>query len=701
MFRCRLVGVVCLLLTPTWAYAQDALTPAQAAAKAGQEVTMQMKVQLTGTSTGGYVNFLSETDPKNPAAFFIRVAPEVQEKYKEMKVPNLQKHCFQQIVRVTGTVKLFKFDFGVRPGIDVTAIEQMEVLLPEAANPAGEEILALYKSGKLFQRAAYKEVRGAFARRFETNYQADLKSAYGDDYASLQEWFAKNPDVKENFYTAIGERHDDIPNALALFKEIWKRYPETLPRWGQLAIATAVTWDQERGVYDYRPHQMRVKSNLPDGMMDALGNYKYVVDNEKRMPQPVALFPWEFHVFVVNHRTPPTERNWAFGFFQVAKVKSKSWHKEVPYDFEIVKRELDKDPAAQNPKLANRDYTLANIKTFGGVCAHQADFACRTAQSLGIPAVYCSGASAYRDGHAWWMFINVSSATPDEVKFTLTSDGRFDGKDNFYTGKVLDPQAGRIVLDRDLERRLWLAGTDRLGQRMSSLVMRVYPSIARASAFTTQEKVAYLDQALKISKYNEDAWLNFALLAKSGELKDENKKIAVGHLATLTTTFASYPDFQWRIFEELTEVSSPAEKVKQYESLLAQFEKTKRADLACDVRLKLTEILLEQSKGTPALTGLITSVKKFPTEGRYVPRMMKKIEEVAPGVKNGPAQAATVYVDLIPGLVVYYRSDTNVYCKKMIEQARVFFQQNNLPQANATLDARIVQAKASLKLKKS
>src|SRR5262249_46084764 len=157
-----------------------------------------------------------------------------------------------------------------------------------------------------------------------------------------------------------------------------------------------------------------------------------------------------------------------------------------------------------------QEYTLANIKTYGGVCAHQADFACRTAQSLGIPAVFCSGASAYRESHAWWMFVNVSSATKDEIKFLLYSDGRFDGKDHFYTGAVLDPQSAERMLDRDMERRLWVAGSDRLGKRMSALLMRAYPSIARAASFDIKDKVAYLDRCLKVSKYNEDAWLQFA-----------------------------------------------------------------------------------------------------------------------------------------------------------------------------------------------
>lgn len=697
MLRSRLFLLCVFAFQPASLRADEALTPAQAATKVGQNVTLHMKVKATGISTGGFVDLASESKLEHPDTFIVRIAPKAQEKLKELKIVSAAKHFSQQLVRVTGKVQIVNYNVGKRPVIEVHDPGQIEIIDPEALHPPGAEILKLYESGKLFQRSAYKEVRAAFARRFEAAHEADLKKAYAEDYQALNDWFAKNPDIKQNFYTALVERDDDIPKAVALFKEIWKRHPSAFPKWSQLAIATAVTWDEHRGVYDYKHHQTRVQSVLPAGMMDALDNFQYVVEHEKSMPQPVALYPWEFLVFVVNHKTPLPERKWAFGFYQVAKTKSKSWHKEVPYDHEIVKRENSKDPSAAAPRLANQEYTLANIRTYGGVCAHQADFACRTAKSLGIPAVYCSGASAYREGHAWWMYINVTSATKAELKFVLHSDGRFDGKDHFYTGQVLDPQSGKQMLDRDMERRLWVAGSDRLGKRLSALLMRVYPSIALAASFSTEEKVAYLDQCLKVSKYNEDAWLQFALLAKRGELKDENKKIALGHLASLRQTFTNYPDFIWRIFDDLIEVADDAEKTKQYEAVLAQFQKAKRADLVCDARLKLTDLLIARAKHATALTGLTATVRAFPTEGRYVPKLMKKMEEVAPAVKAGPAQVAQVYVDLLPGMITYYKSDTIVYYKTMREQARTFFEQNQLTQAAATLEARIAQAKAGVK----
>jgi hypothetical protein len=695
----RLFAVSCLLVfVPAHTHADDVLTAAQAAGKVGQDVTMYMKVKGAGTSTGGFTDLLSEAQYQHADAFLIRISTKGQELFKDKKI-DVIKHFRQQLVKVTGKVKLVNFNFGKRPSIEVDTPSQIEITDAEALYPPGEEIIELYKSGKLFQRDAYKQVRAAFAKRFEARHEDDLKKAYGEDFEAINSWFASNPDVRENFYTALVERHDDMTRALALFKEIWKQYPESLQKWNQLAIATAVTWDQDQGVYDYKQHQVRVDGTLPEGMLGALENYKFVVDNEKKMPQPVYFYPWEFLVFVVNHRTPLAERRWAQSFFQSTKSKTRSWHQDVPYDWAIIKREVEKDPSAGKPKLAGRPYTLENIRTYGGVCAHQADFACRTAKSLGIPAVWCWGASAYRDNHAWWMYVYVNNATKDEIKFSLMSDGRFDGKDNYYTGFVLDPQSGATMLDRDMERRLWLAGTDRLGKRLSSLIMRAYPSLAQACSFDVSEKVKYLDRCLKVSKYNEDAWVQFALLARNGELADENKKIAVRHLGSLSDTFAAYPDFIWRIFDDLVAVSTPDERIKQYAGMQTQFEKAKRPDLACDARLKLTEVLVAESKQSAALAGLTALVKKYPTEGRYVPRMMTKMEAVADSVKGGPAQVAGLYADLIPGMIVYYRSDSTAYSKKMTEQARAFMQEHNLKQAAATLDSRIQQARSKIKSK--
>src|SRR5258708_4460348 len=92
-----------------------------------------------------------------------------------------------------------------------------------ADEPGGAQktIVDLYKSGKLFDKTEYRAVRAAFAQRFEERYEDVIKKAYGEDYEKLTTWLKARPEVREEFYTALNEKHDKLDAALTLFKEIW------------------------------------------------------------------------------------------------------------------------------------------------------------------------------------------------------------------------------------------------------------------------------------------------------------------------------------------------------------------------------------------------------------------------------------------------------------------------------------------------
>ena len=98
-------------------------------------------------------------------------------------------------------------------------------------------------------------------------------------------------------------------------------------------------------------------------------------------------------------------------------------------------------------------------------------------------------------------------------RFTTAGESHGPGLVAIVEGIPAGLELDRETLDRDMARRLWVAGVDRPGKRQSALVMRAYPSIVRAASLGTKEKVAYLDRCLKVSKYNEDAWLRLADLA--------------------------------------------------------------------------------------------------------------------------------------------------------------------------------------------
>jgi hypothetical protein len=294
------------------------------------------------------------------------------------------------------------------------------------------------------------------------------------------------------------------------------------------------------------------------------------------------------------------------------------------------------------------------------------------------------------------MFVQIQSASKEQIRFSLVSDGRIQGflKDQFFVGHVIDPQTGRQMLDRDMEHRLGVVGRDPVGKRQAHLVMRAYPWLSERLQLDAKGRIAYLDRCLKLLPTCEDAWHEFARLCKEGQLDATQKVIGRSRLDSLTSTFANHPDFIARLVDDLLTVQpNKNEKVRIYESVYALFERKKRPDLACAARLKITELLCEQEQWQAAGKGLIATIRKFPNEGRYVPQMTEKLQEVVPHYKEGQAALAQLYVELVPTMIVYYGKEGSDYCDKLYEQANAFLEESKLDKYAVRLKAQTENAR--------
>jgi hypothetical protein len=553
-------------------------------------------------------------------------------------------------------------------------------------------IVELNRSGALFDRKQYKIVRAAFARAFEQKHADTIRAGFGEDYAKLIDWLNKRPDIKEDLFTAIDERFDNVPAALRLFAELWKEYPSQIEPCAALAIATAITWDQPAGIYDYRHHQVRTRSTLPEGLADAKANFDYLINGGAFIQANIKLLPWEFLVFVVDHKTPISERKWAQSYVARRRGKVSSWHQDIAYDNDMLKTEqTGKGPG---PKLSGHEYTLANIKQYGGVCAQQADFVARVGKCVGQPSMYVSGESSYRGWHAWVMWVTVLKADKDKVKFALISDGRTRGfeRDAFYVGHTTDPHSGKRILDRDMERRLSVVGDDPLALRQARLAMRAYPLVVQAAPLEAKEKIAFLDRCLQVCPRAEEPWIEFARMAKAGELSGGFKNVASAHLTTLTKSFAKYPDFVARLSDDLLTPEGPAAKVKHYALVVPMYEKAGRPDLVCETRLKMSQQWSEQSRWQEAAQALSLAVNKYPTEGRYIPRLLQAYEKVCEKYDAGVTPLANLYVKLVPALVVHYRGEKNRFLDQVLSQATRFFEEKKLDKHAAKFNALVAAA---------
>src|SRR5262249_25411094 len=157
-----------------------------------------------------------------------------------------------------------------------------------------------------------------------------------------------------------------------------------------------------------------------------------------------------------------------------------------------------------------------SIRKFGGVCAMQADFAARVAKSMAVPAAYVGGGAGDLEVHAWGMWGELRGVQNDRIDFDLMWHGRYLQGD-YYTGTLRDPHTGEKILDRDWERRLGAAGTDRSGNRQAELAMRAYPRLVEELKLDVKKQVAFLDGCLKLCPLHEAAWMVLSRMARDNE----------------------------------------------------------------------------------------------------------------------------------------------------------------------------------------
>ncbi|HSG72400.1 MAG TPA: hypothetical protein VLA12_18430, partial [Planctomycetaceae bacterium] len=444
---------------------------------------------------------------------------------------------------------------------DPTVASNNTLTKPSDANPESlpsailddlslKQLETMYKEKELLSKKSYEKIRTLFAERFAVQFADVIERAYGEDREAIEAWFAENPDLKEEFYIAIDPQTDNVPGALQVFHQLWKKSPETVKKYGQLAIATSVVWDDPRkGVYDYTGHQRRTHSIMPeDKLADMQANFDYLVDNEKIMEGRAQLVPWEFLTHLVNHRTPIEERVWAAQRYLPKRTMYGECYHDVPYDTVMLETQ------SQQCKLQDKEYTLANLKDFGGVCAMQADYAARVGKSMGVPAEYVAGDVAIGGaGHAWVMWIELKNLTKTGINFSLESHGRFEGYESLkmYVGELRDPRSGKRITDRELELRLHTVGLDPIAKRQADLVMAVYPLLRERQKISVDEQVNFLEDVIKLSPGNESAWLTLAEIAGSGNLTKAHQRQMKRVLDGLFKTFANFPDFTWKVFDNL------------------------------------------------------------------------------------------------------------------------------------------------------
>ncbi len=564
---------------------------------------------------------------------------------------------------------------------------------PTAAEPAKsatsefQPLVDLYKRKKLFSPKEYATLRKFYADRFAAAHADVIRQTLGDD-ATLTALLDKNPDIREELYTALDPEHDDVAAALGIFKELHRRFPAKFKAYAQLAIAVAVTWDVDRNVYAYANHQTRVHALMPEPLAGAVDNFKYFLDAESIMQGRAQHLPWEFLVHAVNDRTPIAERVWAVNRYLPKRVMFGDCYSQVPYDHEMLRTD---DRVC---RLDGKPYTLENLLQFGGVCAQQADFAARVGKAMGVPAEYVSGEGIQQGLHAWVMWIELKQATPNGIVFSLESHGRY-GSDFYYVGRLRDPQTGERITDRQLELRLQTVGMNVPAKRQSKLVMAAYPALRDELKLPVKEQMEFLSDAIQLCVGNEEAWHALAKIAKEADIKKADEKVLVTAIDALFRTFTRVPDFTWEVFDDLIGFrKDPKERIALYQRLVQLYDQAKRPDLACQAATVLARMMGEADRKPEACQALMATILRYPTEGRYVPKLVDQIDEMSQGLPNADQQMAGFYVKFLPTIPKARIDEPSAYAIAMHEKGIAKFRALGMAAEAAAAETELAKIRA-------
>jgi hypothetical protein len=589
------------------------------------------------------------------------------------------------------TAKLLAASFG-EPFLVADASKMTPVPEKPVELTIGEKLVnslvKLHEQQDLTGKTDYPGLRKLFAEFFEQQNELVLNQLATGDGAEFKKWLDEHVDFKEEFYTAVAPE-DDLAAAWKILQTLHRKYPTRLNDYGQLAIATALTWDTPGNVDHYDDHQRRTHSNMPAGLLEGVENFEYFVDAAGVMQGRTQFLPWEFLVYLVNHKTPRAEREWAAANYVPKRTMYGKCYAEVPYDTEMLRTH------SKTCKLEGKDYSLPNIRQFGGVCAMQADFASRVGKSIGVPAEYVGGESNGGELHAWVMWVEIKQVSKTGISFTLESHGRYFG-DKYYVGTLRDPQTGRGITDRELELRLQAVGLSPVAFHHARLVMQAYPQLRDKLELKPVQEIALLNDVIELCPGNEAAWRHVAQLARDGRITSDSNRQMTAMFDKLFRTFSAFPDFTWKVFDDLVQYQkNPKQRNKYYERLVQMYEAGGRPDLACEARLRLCDYLLEEGHTKEVIDGLAFTIKKFPDEGRYVPKLLDKLEQVCAAVKGMDQQLLRFYQEFIP-LVPQKRGDEpSPYCMRMLERAIEKFTSAGQAQQAQGYAAQLSQLKAA------
>lgn len=244
----------------------------------------------------------------------------------------------------------------------------------------------------------------------------------GNDYAL---WLRDHRELLRRLLRSLadGGRQREALDRLA---ELREHDSERTLAYPDLAVAFATC----------RTAKQRTDEPPPASLTDA---FDYYTDSGKRFRYDLSALPYELARYLTITPLSIEEREWAYKRYGRSSKPAKCYF-HVDYDYGHYREGRPK-------RISEHDYTLTNLKEYGGVCVDQAYYAANVCRSLGIPAVEVRGQGRSGIGHAWVAVLEPIRRGRAAAWDSRT--GRYEAH-LYYTGEIRDPVSGEVIYDSDL-----------------------------------------------------------------------------------------------------------------------------------------------------------------------------------------------------------------------------------------------------------
>lgn len=454
--------------------------------------------------------------------------------------------------------------------------------------------------------AAWQKVIAGEIDRIEA-YQV----AQGAPSAELVAFLKAHPDVRSEFWRALDPRFDDAKAACRIMDELRAPDEKRFLEHKHLAIAAAVVFDTPEAAVSSRYNLLwAVRESQFGTPLTYTEVWQWFTDprNQQLFVFKPSKLAWPLLVHQVDLDVDRSEIDWAVKQYAGKKLDLQALYGQVPYDYGKL--------AHSGTKLGDQPYTLANLRSLGGVCVDQAHFASRIAKLFGVPSLKCGGNGRYGGvGHAWSGYLAASKSGAPELTFT----GRYQF-DFYYLGTAFDPQTRTEVLDRDVE--LLYAGV--CGKYESFSDATLLARIARGlEAGKPEQATAVAREAVKRNPYVAEAWRVLLRTVPAAEADRTWQNLA-----------KALPGFPDVVAEGLRIALDriPADdkgRQKLYEACYALCGAAKRPDLQIQVRLGQLDELAAAKQDEVAIQKAFDTVRANVKEGTLIMPLVKRVVSLA------------------------------------------------------------------------